>query len=82
MANAIVYTKPNCPYCNKAKYLLQSQGIAITENVIGDNILREEFVSLFPEQKTVPLIFIDGVKIGGYEQLVEHFGSNPSFLTE
>lgn len=82
MTHAVIYTKPNCPYCDKAKYLLNMRGVSYTENVIGENVLREEFMEMYPDQRTVPLIFIDGEKIGGYNQLTEHFGSNPTFLAE
>lgn len=69
MSNILVYTKPNCPYCVKAKQLLTLKGKQYTEVVIGTDMLREDFMALFPEVRTVPLIIIDGNKIGGYEQL-------------
>ena len=70
---AIIYTKENCPYCVKAKTLFNIKRIDYTEVHIGSDITREDFISLFPEQKTVPLIIIDGVKIGGYDKLTEWF---------
>lgn len=70
--NVLVYSKSSCPSCMKAKVLLDLKGIEYTESVIGQDILREDFIELFPEQKTVPLIIIDGVKIGGYEELRDH----------
>lgn len=73
MNKSVIYTKSDCPYCVKAKYLLTQMNITYEEVVIGKDILREEFVSTFPEQKTVPLIFIDDAKVGGYEQLVKYF---------
>lgn len=79
MSNIIVYSKPDCPYCVKAKMLLKVKQHPYTESVIGKDILREDFVSLFPDVRTVPLIVIDGVKIGGYDQLVEWF-DNPQLL--
>lgn len=71
--NIIVYSKEHCPACIKAKSLLSIKNMEYTETVIGKDILREEFIELFPEQKTVPLIIIDGVKIGGYDDLYAHF---------
>lgn len=70
---ALIYTKDNCPYCVKAKALLTIKKIEYTENKIGQEITREDFISLFPDQKTVPLIFIDDVKVGGYDQLNKYF---------
>lgn len=75
--NVLVYSKANCPSCTKAKLLMDLKGVKYTETVIGEDILREDFIDLFPEQKTVPLIIIDGVKIGGYENLREYFDNNP-----
>jgi len=69
---ALIYTKTNCAYCVKAKTLFSIKGIEYTETVIGEDIMREDFVSLFPDQKSVPLIFIDGERIGGYDDLTKY----------
>lgn len=80
---ALIYTKDACPFCVQAKALLVQKGIDFMEVNIGTDMLREDFIAMFPEQKTVPLIFIDGQKIGGYSELKEHFnGSQQQFLTE
>lgn len=84
MKSAVIYTKDNCPYCDFAKQLLTKNAIQYTENKIGGDIMREEFIELFPDQRTVPLIFVNGDKIGGYTELQEFFKneSNKTFLTE
>ena len=44
---------------------------------------REDFVSLFPNIKSVPHIIIDGVQIGGYDKLQEWVtDQGRTFLTE
>jgi thymidylate synthase len=53
----------------KAKSLLNIRGIAFRESVIGEDILREDFTASFPDVRTAPFIIIDGVKIGGFDQL-------------
>ena len=68
---ALIYTKSNCQYCIKAKTLFGIRGIEYIETVIGEDIQREDFMSLFPEQKSVPLIIIDGEKVGGYDDFVK-----------
>lgn len=78
--NVLVYTKKDCPSCIKAKSLLNIKGIDFRESVIGEDILREDFVATFPEVRTAPLIIVDGVKIGGYEQLREYIENRPEFL--
>lgn len=81
---ALIYTKPACPYCDYAKTLMMNKRVDYTESVIGKDVLREEFMEMFPDQRTVPLIFIDGEKIGGYNELKEYLDneSGKTFLTE
>jgi glutaredoxin len=81
MNKALIYSKEHCPFCVQAKALLIQKNIEFMEVNIGSDMLREDFISMFPEQKTVPLIFIGGQKIGGYKELVEHFNnSDQQFL--
>lgn len=79
MKKALVYSKPNCAYCLKAKNLLTLENIPYTESVIGEDITREDFMSLFPDQRSVPLIFVNGEKIGGYNELLDFVSRKPSF---
>ena len=67
----VIYTKPDCSYCGRAKKLLAIQGISYQEIVIGTDITREEFLELIPTAKTVPQIIIDNELIGGYNQLYD-----------
>lgn len=79
----IVYTKDNCPYCVKAKTLLTIKNIPFSEVKLGVDMQREDFIAMFPEQKTVPLIIMNGVKIGGFDKLTEWFDNGGSqFLAE
>ena len=78
--NVLVYTKKDCPSCVKAKSLLNIRGISYRESIIGEDILREDFTATFPEVRTAPYIIIDGVKVGGYEQLREYLDNKPEFL--
>lgn len=79
---AVIYTRDNCPYCVSAKNFCNQNGISFSELKIGSDIIVEEFQEIFPEQKSVPLILIDGVKIGGFTELVEWYGNRPQFLSE
>jgi glutaredoxin len=78
--NVLIYTKKDCASCVKAKSLLNIRGIQYRESVIDADIVREDFVTAFPEVRTAPFIIIDGVKIGGYEQLREYLDNKPEFL--
>lgn len=78
--NVLVYTKKDCTSCVKAKSLLNIRGIAFREAVIGEDILREDFTASFPNVRTAPYIIIDGVSVGGFEQLREYLDNRPEFL--
>jgi len=70
MARVEVYTTSMCPYCVRAKRLLQARGIAYEEtDVGGDPALRAEVMERSGGRRTVPQIFIDGRSIGGYDEL-------------
>jgi glutaredoxin len=54
-----------------------------TEIVIGEHVMKEQFIAIFPHVKTVPYIMVDGMSIGGYEKLTEWLNrSSDQFLTE
>ena len=70
MAKVQVYTTSYCPYCFRAKALLQHKGVAFEEiDVTDDQALREKMVKLAGGRRTVPEIFINGKIIGGYDEL-------------
>lgn len=76
--NVTLYSKPNCQYCEKAKFLLESKGIqydAIHLDVGQPKIdgvsyiSRDNLLQLIPGAKTMPQILVDGIPIGGYTDL-------------
>jgi glutaredoxin 3 len=70
VAKVEVYTTPYCPYCVRAKSLLESKGVAFEEiDVSGDAALREKMIERAGGRRTVPEIFINGRIIGGYDEL-------------
>jgi len=70
MARVEVYTTSMCPYCVRAKRLLQARGIGYEETDVGaDPNLRAEIMERSGGRRTVPQIFIDGRSIGGYDEL-------------
>ncbi len=69
-----VYSKPNCPYCDKAKYLLKSLGLQYEEKVVTKDLSVEELYEALGKQvRTIPQIVINKDHIGGYNELKEHF---------
>lgn len=70
MANIVMYTKKICPYCVRAKGLLNSKGVEVKEiSIEGDDALREKMISKSNGSMTVPQIFIDDYHVGGCDDL-------------
>ncbi len=82
MATVDIYTSKTCPYCIKAKNLLESKGVDYREfRTDQDATLAEEAVKR-SGKRTVPQIFIDGNHLGGCDELyaLEREGSLDSML--
>lgn len=74
-----IYGKENCPWCEKAKELLDKRdipydyiNISDKEN-FSDNDLKKLVVEIAPGAKTVPIVLINDRWIGGYSELKEYF---------
>jgi glutaredoxin 3 len=70
MAEVEMYTTPFCPYCVRARALLERKGVAFTEiDIIKEPARRGEMVRRAGGRSSVPQIFIDGEHIGGSDEL-------------
>lgn len=70
MATIEVYTKFLCPYCSRAKALLDSKGAEYREiDVTMDRAGFDAMVERANGRRTVPQIFIDDRHIGGSDDL-------------
>lgn len=67
-----IYGKQNCGFCTQAVQLLEAHGLEYKKYIIDENITREEFVQKFPDVRTVPLIFHNENRLGGFQALKEH----------
>tara|TARA_B100000035_G_scaffold311684_1_gene321682 strand:- start:517 stop:762 length:246 start_codon:yes stop_codon:yes gene_type:complete len=67
-----IYSKPACPFCDKALFLAQQvvQESSHTYNkyMLNEDFTREELFEKFPTARTFPQITIDGESIGGYTE--------------
>ncbi|MGE0681261.1 MAG: glutaredoxin 3 [Candidatus Binatia bacterium] len=69
MVNLEIYSKEWCPYCAKAKALLKAKGLSYQEiDVTADETRQQEMVTR-SGRRTVPQLFLNGVSIGGYDDL-------------
>lgn len=65
-----MYTKFGCPYCYRAKALLQGKGVDITEyDITMGGPKRAEMLERAPGRSTVPQIFIGEIHVGGADDL-------------
>ena len=64
-----IYGKEYCVWCEKAKALLIERGIPYKYYTIGTDVDIEFIKETFPGIKSVPIILVNGFRIGGYESL-------------
>ncbi|RZM80925.1 glutathione peroxidase [Pseudoalteromonas rubra] len=67
-----IITKPGCPFCAKAKALLDEQGLVYEELVLGQQATLTSLKAL-SGRETVPQVFIGGKHIGGSDDLATYF---------
>ena len=72
MPNVEIYTWQFCPFCIRAKALLDKKGISYQEHQIdGDHQAREKMAERAEGRTSVPQIFIDNKGIGGCDELYQ-----------
>ena len=70
MAKIEIYTKAFCPYCYRAKALLDTKKVEYEEiDITMGGPRRSEMIQRAHGRTTVPQIFIDGRHIGGSDDL-------------
>ncbi len=71
MATVVLYTTLFCPYCARARRLLEAKGVPYTEIDVGmDASKRREMTDRAGGRHTVPQIFVGGRHLGGSDELV------------
>jgi len=72
MANVEIYTTATCPFCVRARSLLERKGVGFTEYHVDDEPqLRPRMEERASGRTSVPQIFIDDVHVGGFDDLSE-----------
>lgn len=65
-----VYSGDYCPYCTRAKQLLQRKNLQYREiRVDMDPNEREKMIQRAKGRRTIPQIFINGTHVGGCDDL-------------
>lgn len=69
MADVVLYTKPWCSYCLRAKQLLTSKGVAFTEHDLSRHPELRQEMEQRSGRYTVPQIWIGSTQVGGCDDL-------------
>ncbi|MBL4787599.1 MAG: glutaredoxin 3 [Kordiimonadaceae bacterium] len=70
MANIVMYSSAMCPFCYRAKALLNQKGASFKEiSVDMDPKARAEMRAKAGGANSVPQIWIDGEHVGGSDEL-------------
>lgn len=81
MPKAVLYRmelpKYTCGYGTAARDLLRAKGFEIEEHILRSRAATDAFKDKH-HVATTPLIFIDGIKIGGYTELKKHLNTRKS----
>ena len=73
---AVVWSKPACVFCEKAKRLLKSKGIEYEEKNIAEGHKIQDLLEMVPNARTMPQIWQDGEHLGGYLELEKKLTEN------
>ena len=66
-----IYSKSNCPFCDKARHWFDSHGYEYTEHKMDEEEQRLAFYQRVPNARSVPQIFIDDKLIGSYDDFMK-----------
>lgn len=70
MSSIIIYTSKICPYCIRAKNLLELKGVVYQELFVDSSpAVAAEAVKKSGGKRTVPQIFINDFYVGGCDEL-------------
>jgi len=71
-----IYTLRGCGSCTKIKELLARIGVQYTENRVGVDISKDDFLAKYPDISGYPQMVVDGVLVGGLMDSVKFFVEN------
>ena len=66
-----MYSTSNCPWCLRAEELMKRHNVEYEKINVEEDKEAREFL-MHSALKTVPQIFYDDERIGGYEDLVDY----------
>ncbi len=76
MSEWVIYSKNQCPYCDKAKFALKEEENVTVKNINENPDFFTELMELNPAARTMPQVYKDGELIGGYDALSTYLELN------
>lgn len=68
----VIYGKSNCGYCTKAKRFSEERNLEFTYKDVTNAYFMDELKEAYPEARSVPQIFVNGERVGGYQDFVTY----------
>ena len=64
-----IYSTKYCPYCTRARMLLESKGVEYIEFRVDRDVKLRQEMETRSRRKSVPQIFVGDKHIGGFDEL-------------
>ncbi|HLA74413.1 MAG TPA: glutaredoxin 3 [Gammaproteobacteria bacterium] len=69
MAKVVIYSTHSCPYCVRARRLLDAKGVSYDEVRVDLDPHLRGYMEQKSQRRSVPQIFIDEYHVGGFEDM-------------
>ena len=74
--NFAVYTKDNCPYCEKIKQVMDLTKLSYVVYNLNEHFDKKSFIDEFGQGSTFPQVVVEGKKLGGCVDAIEFLREN------
>ena len=74
--NFTIFSKDDCPYCDKVKQVLELTKSKYVVYTLGKQFEKDAFYGEFGEGSTFPQVVVDGKKLGGSVETVKFLKEN------
>ena len=74
--NFAVYTKDNCPYCEKIKQVMDLTKLSYVVYNLNEHFDKKSFIDEFGQGSTFPQVVVDGKRIGGCVDTIKFLREN------
>jgi glutaredoxin len=71
-----IYSKDNCPYCEKVKQVLSLINSNYRIYTLGEDFTKDQFYSEFGEGSTFPQVIVNEEHIGGCIDTIKYLKEN------